>query len=75
MRSRHFDCCWVQVELQQEQEWSDIKREVERTGITVSGEGVMMRLEVDKKIIRKSDLLRQMIILKEEKKILNFSWT
>jgi hypothetical protein len=74
MCSRHFDCCWVHVELQQEQEWAEIKREVEREGITVSGDGVMMRLEVDKKMIRKSDLLRQMITLKEQRKILNFSW-
>jgi hypothetical protein len=64
----------VHVELQQEQEWAEIKREVEREGITVSGDGVMMRLEVDKKMIRKSDLLRQMITLKEQRKILNFSW-
>jgi ABC-type multidrug transport system ATPase subunit len=74
MRSRHFDCCWVQVELQQEQGWSGVREEVEREGVAVSGEGTMMRLQIDKKMIRKSYLLRQMIALKEQRKILNFSW-
>lgn len=73
MRSRHFDCCWVQLELQEEV-WPRVREEVQREGVDVSGEGTMMRLQVDKKVIRKSDLLRQMISLKEQRKIMNFSW-
>lgn len=42
--------------------------------MSISGEGVMMRLELDKKLIRKSDLLKQLISFKEQRKILNFSW-
>jgi hypothetical protein len=33
-----------------------------------------MRLEVDKKIIRKSELLKKLISLKEVASIKNFSW-
>jgi hypothetical protein len=47
---------------------------VGREGVEVGGEGTLMRLQVDKKAIRKSELLRLMISLKERKSILNFSW-
>lgn len=50
-------------------------KELGREGIVIeSQEERQVRLRIDKKVVRKSELLRRLIALKEERSIINFSW-
>ena len=76
MRSKHFDCCWVEIEMAEsdEQHHQEVAASFVKEGVSESGEGSRRKLEVSKQRIRKSEFLSGLIDSKERGKILNFSW-
>lgn len=76
LRSRHFDCCWVEIEMAEsdEQNYQETATSFVKEGVSECGEGNRRKLEVSKQKIRKSEFLSGLIDSKERGTILNFSW-
>lgn len=63
LRSKHFDCCWVEIEMAEsdEKHYQEITTSFVKEGVSESGVGNKRKLEVSKQKIRKSEFLLELV--------------